>query len=370
MSKLPKRLRSARHAAACVIALFCIGGEARADGLLHISDCRIVDDRGPVKAIGVNFVNGFWKFSRDGDRGAYLPYLDALAAAKVPFIRMAFGPWARYQPGTPAPQIGDFVAHRKRYFDRLGIFLADLRARHIGAVVDVFWNVDPYSVFFGEPPSASRNPASRTSAFLDAVLREFGRRFGSDPTIWLVEFTNEGNLQIDFPRARHSRAGLVALNRRLAATLRAAGDRHLFDSGNALPRPAAEHLFEHAGWTPDGHADFLRALAAETAPGIAVASIHVYPEKPAARPWDRGTIFDALPMIVRRSRQACRPVFLGEFGFSGQTPERKSIQQVADSGVQMAAIWGFGRPPSDRYAFGPDRRGMALLAILERHPPN
>lgn len=362
MARQSKRI--ARVAAACLA--FCCGA-ARADGLLHIAHCRIVDDRGPIKAMGVNYVNGFWAFAKDGKREAYLPYLDALAEAKIPFIRMAFGPWAAYRSDKPpAPQIADFVEHQDRYFERLDTFLADLKARHIGVVLDMFWNIDPYTLYFGEPVSALSDPNSRTSAFVRGVMAALARKHGGDPNIWMIEFLNEGNLGIDFPRARRSRADLVSVLEQLAKFLRSTGDRHLIDSGNSLPRPSAQHLSLHQGWKPDTREEFLRALDAETPADVNVASIHVYPEKEATRPWDNDDVLNALPIIVAHSLKTCQPVIVGEFGSRNPAFEDSQIRHFLQSGVQVAAVWGFGRPKSDPFNFGVEARGVALLALIAK----
>jgi hypothetical protein len=341
-------------------------GPAWADGLLRLADCRIVDDHGPVKAMGVNYVDGFWRFAVDRRRETYLPYLDALAEAKIPFIRMAFGPWAAYDARRPAPAIADFVARRGEYFDLLDRFLADAKARHIGVVLDVFWNIDPYTVYFDEPLAAIARPDSRTSAFLREVVAELARRHGRDSTIWMIEFLNEGNLEVDYPRAPHALADLVALLEGLATALREAGDRHLVDSGNSLPRPAAERLSRRQGWAPDGLADFLRALDAETP--VEVASAHIYPEKPGARPWDGDDVLNTLPRLAEHGLSACHPVFVGEFGATDPALEESYVTRIAASGVPLAAAWGFGRPAFDPMAFGIDAPGRARLARLTAPP--
>jgi hypothetical protein len=359
-----------RRAIGCLAALLLlagVGGAARADGLLRLANCRIVDAGGPIKAMGVNYVDGFWNYAKDGKREAYLPYLDALSEAKIPFIRMAFGPWANDRPDAPpAPQIDDFVEKRARYFERLDTFLADLRARHIGAVLDVFWNIDPYAVHFGEPADARARPGSKTAAFLTDTVAELARRNGQDPTIWMVEFLNEGDLDIDFDRAHHTRADLAGLLKRLAAAMRAAGDRHLIDSGNSLPRPAADHLNAHAGWKSDDLGGFLHALDGETPSNIDVASVHIYPEDKAARPWDDGDVMNTLPALVKHGAQSCKPVFIGEFGAKDPAQDAAYIRRVGQSGVQMAAVWGFGRSAADPFAIGLDPSGKALLAVIGR----
>ncbi len=360
MACLPSRL-----ARLLAIGLALCGGAARADGLLRIAGCRIVDDHGPIKAIGVNYVDGFWGCAKNGKREAYLPYLDALAEAKIPFIRMGFGPWAGNKADSPqAPQIADFVENRDRYFERLAIFLADLRARHIGVVLDVFWNIDPYTVYFKEPAAARADPKSRTFGFLKATLAELARRHGQHPNIWMIEFLNEGDLYIDFNGAPHSRADLDALIEGLASALRAGGDKHLVDSGNALPRPAAQHLVGHEGWRPDSREDFLRALGAETPAGVTVASVHIYPEKAGARPWTHDDVLATLSVLSQNSAKTCQPVFVGEFGAMNPVDEKTYIRSVADSGIQLAALWGFGRPQYDAYSFAYDERGQALLAFI------
>ena len=348
-------------------ALLLSAAPACAEGLLRIENCRIVDDRGPVKAMGVNYVDGFWNFARDGKREAYLPYLDALAEAKIPFIRMAFGPWANYKPEEPPPpQISDFVENRQRHFDRLAAFLADLKSRNIGAVVDIFWNIDPYLTYFGEATSAAAIPDSKTFSFLRTTVQEFGQRFGSESNIWMVEFINEGNMFIDFPKAPHIRGELVAQTRQLAENLRASGDQHLITSGNSMPRPAAEHISERLGWKHDTLQEFLFANAAETAPGVDVASVHVYPEPQKERDWAEGGALNVLAELTGQSRKTCMPLFVGEFGGPSRQDRELYIQTIEKSGVALSAIWGFGRIPPDIFKFGLDQEGLQLLSKVRK----
>ena len=351
-----------------VVVILAIAGSppaARGDGLLRLSDCRISDDHGPIKAMGVNYVDGFWQFAKDGDRQRYLPYLDALAEAEVPFIRMAFGPWAEYRSDRPAAAtIVDFVNHYERYFVRLDGFLADLKVRRIGVVLDVFWNADPYTTYFQEAVAASTDPTSRTFGFMKQIVSELGKRQGQNPGVWMLEYLNEGNLDIDFDRARHSRSEFVGQIESLVEASRAAGDKHLISSGNALPRPAAQHLDTREGWKPDTREEYLAALDAETPSGVDVASVHVYPEDTATRPWDGGDVFNALPAAVKHSRETCKPLFVGEYGAKDEVQRGVYIRRLILSQVQLAAIWGFGRPPFDPFSFGVDVRGRALLTQL------
>jgi hypothetical protein len=45
--------------------------------LVRVENCAPVDDHGPIRAIGVNWTDGFWNFAQDGNREAYLPDMDA-----------------------------------------------------------------------------------------------------------------------------------------------------------------------------------------------------------------------------------------------------------------------------------------------------
>ena len=351
-----------------VILTASFGDSAFAEGILRIANCRIVDDIGPVKAMGVNYVDGFWKYARDGNREDYRPTLDALAEAKVPFIRMGFAPWAQNSANLPAdPAIANFVNNRILYFQRLDTFLNDAKYRHIGVVIDLFWNVDPFAAYFGESASAWSHPQSRTFAFLRSVVVQFAQGHGKDPEVWMVEFLNEGNLNIDFPKAPHTRSELAMLIDGLSATLRASGDIHIVDTGNSLPRPAAENLNRRAHWQPDSPDDFWHAIDGETPAGAAVASVHVYPDQNAKRPWDHGDILGVLPAFADHSRNSCRPVFIGEFGTQNLTPVETYIDRIGRSDVQLSAIWGLGRLGKDANGFGLGARGKELLNQIGKY---
>ena len=162
----------------------------------------------------------------------------------------------------------------------------------------------------------------------------------------MIEFVNEGDLDIDYPRAHHTRPELVSLLRRLAGAMRGAGDRHLIDSGNSAPRPAAEHLSLGQGWKRDSREEFLQALDAETPPGVDVASVHLYPEPGDARPWDGGDVLDMLPALAAHARRSCQPVFVGEFGARDLASEDRYVARVAASSAPSRS--GLGLWPARR----------------------
>ena len=278
---------------------------AQADGLLQIVSCRIVDDRGPVKAMGANYLSGFWEFAKSGKRRT-IAISRRVGGGENTFHSHGIWSLRGYSPlFPPSTAIVDFVRNRDRYFERLNTFLTDLKARHIAAVVDVFWTIDPYASYFHESPRATGRPESKTFAFLVDTVAEFGRRFGSDPEIWMIEFVNEGDLFVDFETARHTRPEFVTQMRELADALHSAGDHHLIDSGNALPRPASQHLDRGQGWKLDSKDEFLDALDAETSVGVASvtfirkSSVNVLGTVATLLPY-----FRCLSLIVARS--ACR----------------------------------------------------------------
>lgn len=362
-------LRALRLLAALVILpATSSANDTRANDLLHVENCRLVDRTGPVKAIGVNYVDGFWDYAKNGKRESYLPALDALADAKVPFIRMAFGPWASSDLSKPTdPAINYFINNRDLYFKRLDIFIRDAKDRHIRLVLDVFWNVDPYLKYFNEKPSAWQDSDSRTVRFLTDTLIELASRHGKDPEILLIEFFNEGNLFIDYPNAPHTRTELISLFNTLVSVMRTHEDEHIIETGNSLPRPAASHLNKHDGWSSDSKYEFLQALEAENSSEAKVASIHLYPEFELTRTYDHGNILNVLPILKIYEKKDCRPIFIGEFGAEDENLEQLYIKKIVQSDIQLAAIWGFERPAGRPFAFGIDAKGRALLSKLHRH---
>ena len=163
---------------------------------------------------------------------------------------MAFGPWAAYKPeAPPAPQIAG-IRRTPRTLLRAAWHISRRfeSPTHRGSARRVLEHRSLRPLFRGDP-AATANSNSKTN-FLSQTVTELARRYSQNPTIWMIEFLNEGNLDIDFDRAHHSRGEFVTLLVKLASVARHAGDRHLLNSGNGLPRPAAEHLDERKGWTP------------------------------------------------------------------------------------------------------------------------
>ena len=180
----------------------------------------------------------------------------------------------------------------------------------------------------------------------------------------MIEFLNEANLTIDYPQARHQRRDMAQTLSSLAAEMRAAGDRHIVESGNSRPRPSAEHLATGRGWKVDAPDEFLAAVDAETPSGVDVSSLHVYPEEANARPWTGADALKVLPLAVRHGLGACKPVWIGEFG--AQAPDQRAsfICRVKASEAQLSAVWGFGRFKGDPLAFGLDDAGKKVLAAV------
>src|SRR5262249_37381641 len=155
-----------------------------------------------------------------------------------------------------------------------------------GLIPSLLWNFAAVPDMMHEPVSAWGDPASKTQDFMRSYTREMLRRYGSSPAIWIWEFGNEYNYQIDFPNAAAHRARIVpqlgtptfrtaqddltlemlsAAFEQFVKLVREQDTYRAVSSGNAVPRQVAYHNHAERNGRVDTRAEWNSMLLAQNA---------------------------------------------------------------------------------------------------------
>ncbi len=119
------------------------------------------------------------------------------------------------------------------------------------------------------------------------------------------------------------------------AEVRKYDSQRLIETGDSILRPSAWHQQHEGKWTADTPAQFAEMLALVNPEPISAISLHIYRDE------DR-----RLRQAVDVARRLNKPVFVGEFGEPGTTPEaevacRRLLKAILDNDVPLAALWVF-----------------------------
>jgi hypothetical protein len=200
------------------------------------------------------------------------------------------------------------------------------------------------------------NPQSKTHAWMREYVREVVTRYRDNPTIWAWELGNEYSLYASLPNAEDQRpavhptlgtpetrserddityAMLRVAFAEFGKAVREHDPRRLIVTGDSIPRLSAWHQEHKSSWTHDTPEQFSEMLTLANPDPINAISVHAYE--------DDDQRF-ALAMEV--SRKLNKPLFIGEFGMPGETPEyaekfRRMLKAIADHQVPIAAMWVF-----------------------------
>jgi arylsulfatase A-like enzyme len=303
----------------------------------------------PFRGIGVNYFDCFLRTLRDGGDSSYDAGFAALAARGIPFVRFcATGFW----PG----EMSLYVEDRDEYFRRLDGVVRTAERHGLGLVPSMFWTSFCVPDLVGEPLDQWANPESRTRAWMQRYVEDVVTRYRESPAIWMWELGNEYSLGADLPNADQHRppvrphlgtAGARSerddmtfalareIYRAFAVEVRRRDPDRLIGTGDSLLRLSAWHQRHERSWTHDTLAQFAAMLAFVNPEPIDVVSVHAYEED-----------VPRLVASLEASRRINRPLFVGEFGARGETPEqaaafRRLLAAIVENEIPLAALWVF-----------------------------
>jgi hypothetical protein len=318
-------------------------------GLTNGPNATVLKDGKPYRGIGINYFDCFLRTLNDGDDTSYDAGFATLAAKGIPFARFsATGYWPRdmklYQTDRPG------------YFRRLDGVVKSAEKHGIGLVPSLFWAFACVPDLVGEPMDQWGNPQSETHAWMRQYVREIVKRYRDNPTIWAWEFGNEYSLSASLPNAKDCRAPIqVSLGTpetrsdrddltfavvrvafaEFAKAVREHDTNRLVLTGDSFPRLSAWHQEHENSWTHDTPEQFAETLALANPDPVSAISLHAYE--------DDNRRFTAAMEV---SRKLDKPIFIGEFGAPGETPEqtgkcRRLLQAIVDHDIPLAALWVF-----------------------------
>jgi hypothetical protein len=309
----------------------------------------VLKDGKPYRGIGINYFDCFLRTLKNGDDTSYDAGFATLAAKKIPFARFcATGFWPS--------DMKLYQTDRAEYFRRLDGVVKSAEKHGIGLVPSLFWLYSCVPDLVGEPMDQWANPKSKTHAWMREYVREVVTRYRGNPTIWAWELGNEYGLHANLPNAetqrpkthanlgtpatRSKRDDLTFAMMRIAyaefgKAVREHDTKRLILSGDTFPRLSAWHQEHNNKWTHDTPEQFVEMLTLANPDPINAISLHAYED-------DDQRFAKAMEV----ARKMNKPIFIGEFGTPGETPEyavkfRRLLKAIEDHQIPLAALWVF-----------------------------
>ncbi|HZT37378.1 MAG TPA: cellulase family glycosylhydrolase, partial [Bryobacteraceae bacterium] len=358
------RIGARREICMCVmmVAAMATAAASQASAGLTVKNGVLLKDGRAYRGIGVNYFDVFYHLLKNPDDGSVHEDFKRLRQRGIPFVRFAAnGFWPRDNEL--------YFRDKSAYFQLLDSVVHAAEQTGIGLVPSLFWNWSTVPDLMHEPLSAWGDRQSRTHRFLRQYTSEMVSRYRSSTAIWMWEFGNEYDDQIDFPENAPPRApvvpelgtpasrsqkddltleSLLTAFREFVRTVRKLDRDRAISSGNDIPRADAFHRHKTGAGDLDTRAQWRSMLLKENSP-FPVISIHVYLNR--SRPFFSDGPLDpaaAIEVVSRIARSAKKPVFAGEFGPTGKDRDagvrqfRALLRAIETSGVPLAAVWNFG----------------------------
>lgn len=300
--------------------------------------------------IGVNYFDLFARLLRNAEDDSSLHNLGELSRAGIPFVRfMCGGYW-------PAEQ-QLFLTNRTLFFERLDRVVHAAEREKIGLIPSFFWHVSTVPDLAGESLDQYGNTNSGSVALIQEYTTAVVSRYRNSPAVLAWEFGNEYNLAWDLPNGSEHRppvvprlgtptsrterdelkfAHAVIAMRAFAEAVRRIDPHRLLLTGHAAPRPSAWHNVHRGTREKDSPGQFREILLRDNPDPFNSITVHLYPEPGSHYPGSTRTLAECLEQVASMAREAGKPLFLGEFGFSAQ--DRK-VEEVRDAiASQLKAI--------------------------------
>ena len=319
-------------------------------GLTNGLNATVLKDGKPYRGVGINYFDCFLRTLQNGDDTSYDAGFATLAAKGIPFARFcATGFWPR--------DMKLYQTDRAEYFRRLDGVVKSAEKHGIGLVPSLFWLFACVPDLVGEPMDQWADPQSKTHAWMREYVREVVTRYRDHPTIWAWEFGNEYSLHANLPNAKEHRpkvhasfgtpetrserdditfAMLRVAFAEFGKAVRVHDPKRLILTGDSFLRPSAWHQEHENKWTHDTPEQFAKMLTLANPDPISAISLHVYDEDEIQR----------FAAAMNVSRTLNKPIFVGEFGAPGETPEdaakcRRLLKAIVAHDIPLAALWVF-----------------------------
>lgn len=342
---------------------------------LHVDEQgRLTKDGKPYRGIGMNYYDVFLRKLDNAAETDYEQGFAQLAVAKIPFVRfIACGFWPK--------DARLYLDDREEFFRRFDAIVKAAEAHGVGLIPSLFWNQPTVCDLVGETCDQWGNTESKTTAYMRRYVKDVVTRYRNSPAIWGWEFANEYNLGANLPNAKEWRPPVVpdrqtALSRSekdewnyeiirtafagFAKEVRKYDPYRIISTGDSMVRPGAWHNWKEKSWTLDTPEQQVEMIVSDNPDPVDVISVHIYEKA-----------IEQLPLAVKASQQAHKPLFVGEFGAPGPPDKseqafRAQLAAIEAQKVPLAAVWTFGGNQKDTYTITVDgERSYQLQAITE-----
>jgi len=338
---------------------------------------QFVKDGKPFYGVGVNYFDGFYRYSVYNNPSALTTGLATLKQYNVPFIRV---PAIVFWPNDIQKS---YVSKHEEFLNRLKAFMDAAKAQNIGVVLDVFYNWSAFPDLKGEHLPAIGDSSSKTRDFMRTALTELVTKFKDHEALWAWEFANEATTVMDIPPSvgnykylpsaptagapertvadNIKPSDIISALKEFATVIRSIDPNTPIFSGNDVPYYCANNL-QRGSWNSDNRKQFGEILDRDNPAPIDTLSMHLYPkaEGPQGKYFtvdgevNTTTYSDILAAAVAQSVLSKRPFFLGEFGvdeklYPTDAPQRFEgiTNAIITNKVQMSALWVYDYSSQD-----------------------
>ena len=322
---------------------------AETPGLAVGSDGTLVKAGKAYRGIGVNYFDCFLRTLKKAEDTSYDAGFAELGKRGIPFARFcATGFWPK--------DMQLYQTDRAEYFRRMDGVVQSASKHGVGLIPSLFWHHACVPDLVGESMDQWANPESKTQAWMRQYVSEVVIRYRDNPTIWAWELGNEFSLQADLPNAKEHRPAVhptlgtaasrserdemtFAMVRAVFAAFGREVRKHdphrLILTGDSFPRLSAWHQEHEDSWKKDTPEQFAEMLASVNPDPINGIGLHAYED-------DDQRFASAMEVSVKLKK----PIFIGEFGAQGESPEqaakfRRLLSAIELHGIPLAAVWVF-----------------------------
>lgn len=342
----------------------CVSSARAEPGLRVEADGSLELNGRPIRAVGVNYFDAFYRVLKDNSDTSYEQGFAALADHGIPFCRVMFS-------GFWPIEWQLYFTDKSAYFAHLDAVVASAEQHDIGLIPCLFWAFFTVPDLVGEPCNRLGDPNSATIAFIRQYTMEVVTRYKDSPAIWAWEMGNEYSNIIDLPNADQNRPPtyvnlgnpatrsdedelthdmMVVAMQEFANVVRQYDPHRPIEPGHATPRPSAWHQRTELTWVQDTRAEYQTSLLDQTPDPMNMASIHFYP--PGPERFGEGSpppASELLQLSTQAVRTQNKALFVGEFGVSATAFEgdpvqieavfRDTLAAIVASDADLAAMW-------------------------------
>jgi hypothetical protein len=350
--------------------LLATGGRAEPPPGLTVQDGLFHKDGKPFYGVGINYfsclirITGMVPNGPNPDNRDYVEGFRTLKSYNIPFVRFAAGgffpdDWKLYQ------------TDKDTYFRLFDGLVAEAEKQDIGLIPSLFWTYSTVPDLVGETLDQLGNPASKTLAFIRKYTTEVVSRYKDSPAIWAWEFGNEWIHEADLPppeagrgwvapqfgtpavrsaKDKMFRENIYVAYREFERAVRSIDQTRPLLTGDVMPRPAGWHNHHRGTWDTDTPEQWREIFLLDNP--FETTSAHFYYYDKDKPPRDAGVReYDPeqqMKFLMKISREAGKPLFIGEFGQTPKVQLADQFQQVEtllrlikENGVQLSALWNY-----------------------------